>query len=422
MKEDFLHYIWLYKKLDITHLFTSKKEKIEILNFGQYLQTAGPDFFNAQIIIGNQKWAGNIEIHLKSSDWYLHHHQNDTNYDNVILHVVWEHDVDIYRKDNSEIPVLELKNYVALCEVNKYNNLMHSKSWINCENQIGDIDNFVFINFKERLFFERVERKALFINDLLEKTNNDWDKVLFCLLAKNFGLNTNGEVFFKIAQAIPFAVIRKESHNVENMEAIFFGMANLLEGMYEDTYFQELKRNWIYLRQKYELEKVIYEPLHFFKLRPDNFPTIRLSQLANLYVNVEHIFEKIVQLEDVSNLYKILTVPTSKYWDSHYNFDKESKFKKKQISKNFIDLILINTIIPLQFSHSKYLGKESSETIIQLIKQVNPEKNGIIEKFKKFKVHAKDAYDSQSLLQLKNEFCNKNRCLQCHIGVHLIKN
>lgn len=422
MKEDFLHYIWLYKKLDITNLYTSQKEKIEILNFGQYLQTAGPDFFNAQLIIGTQKWAGNIEIHLKSSDWYLHHHESDSNYDNVILHVVWEHDVEIYRKDNSEIPVLELKSCVALNEVNKYTNLMHSKSWINCENQISTLDEFIIVNWKERLFFERLERKSLFINELLRESNNNWDAVLFYLLAKNFGLNTNGEAFLKMAKATPFSIIRKESQNIENMEALFFGMSNLLEETHQDVYFKELQTNWNYLKQKYKFEKVTYEPLQFFKLRPDNFPTIRLSQLASLYVNVQHIFEQAVQTKDINELYKLLSVKTTNYWETHYTFDKVSKLKKKQISKSFIDLVIINTIIPLQFAHSLYLGKDNSEAIIQLIKQVRPEKNTIIEKFKHFKVHVNDAYDSQSLLQLKNEFCNKNKCLQCHIGIHLIKN
>lgn len=423
MKEDFLHYIWLYKKLDITNLFTSNGEKLEILNFGQYLQTAGPDFFNAQLIIGNQKWAGNIEIHLKSSDWYAHHHETDSNYNNVILHVVWEHDVAIYRKNNSEIPVLELKKYISLNEVDKYSSLMRSKSWINCESQIASVDDFILANWKERLFFERLERKSKVIMELLEATNNDWDAVLFCLLAKNFGLNTNGDLFFKMANALPFSVIRKESLIEENIEALFFGISNLLEDTtYEDLYYKELQSNWTHLKNKYNLKQVLFEPLQFFKLRPDNFPTIRLSQLAKLYHRNHSIFEQIINAASNEELYKIFSVNSSEYWNRHYNFDKRSTFKKKTISKKFIDLIIINTIVPLRFAYANHIGKENTEALITLVENIKPESNTIIQKFKQLDVTVKSALDSQSLLQLKNEYCAKNKCLKCDIGIHLIKN
>lgn len=422
MKEEFLHYIWLHKKLNVTKLFTSKGEKIEVLNFGQYLQTAGPDFFNAQLIIDNQKWAGNIEIHLKSSDWYLHNHEKDTNYNNVILHVVWEHDVEIYRKNNSEIPVLELKHYVALNEINNYKNLMLSKAWINCENQISNIDSFTLENWKERLFFERLERKSKLVLELLKETKNDWDAVLFCLLAKNFGLNANGEIIFKMAKALPFPIIRKESNELENLEALFFGSTNLLNADFEDVYFQNLLSKWEFLKSKYKLDGVVYDTLQFYKLRPDNFPTIRLSQLAVLYYSIHNIFEKSIYIKEVKEFYKLFAVSANDYWNTHYNFDKESNFKKRKISKSFIDLIIINTIIPLRFAYLNYMGKENSEEIIDLIRQIQPEKNAIIQKFNYFNIKAKTALDSQSLLQLKKEYCDKNKCLSCNIGINLIKN
>lgn len=207
MKEDFLHHVWQFKKFDIANLKTTKGESIQILNSGQYLQLAGPDFFNAQLIIGNQKWAGNVEIHLKSSDWYVHNHEKDSNYDSVILHVVWEYDMPIFRKDNSEIPTLELKEYVALSDLHKYQSLVSQKSWIYCENELQNVDEFVFKNWQERLFFERLERKSQLIFELAEDSNHDWEAVLFCLLAKNFGLNTNGEMFYEIAKSIPFSVV-----------------------------------------------------------------------------------------------------------------------------------------------------------------------------------------------------------------------
>ena len=221
MKEDFLYYIWKFKKFGISNetpnLKTTNGENLVILKTGEYLQLAGPDFFNAKIIIEDQKWAGNVEIHVKSSDWYLHNHERDDNYDSVILHVVWEHDAAIFRKNNTEIPVFELKNYVSKSILENYQSLMNPKSWIFCEKQLTKIDGFVFKNWQERLFFERLERKSIPIEALLQETNNDWEAVLFCLLAKSFGLNTNGELFLKIAQNISFNIIRKESFEIEKM-------------------------------------------------------------------------------------------------------------------------------------------------------------------------------------------------------------
>lgn len=421
MKEEFLHYIWLHKKINVTQLYTTKGEKLEILHFGHYLQTAGPDFFNAQLIIDYQKWAGNIEIHLKSSDWYVHHHEKDANYDNVILHVVWEHDVDVYRKDNTEVPVLELKQYVASKDIINYTQLTNPKSWINCENQIGLIEPFVIENWLERLFLERLELKSELVFSLLKASKNDWELVLFCLLAKSFGLNSNGNSFFKMAQSIPFQVLRKEMNHQENLEALFFGLNSLLEFDGEDTYFQLLKAKWNLLKEKYQLQSNHLEKVYFYKLRPDNFPTIRLSQLAVLYHTIPNLFEKCIRSSNLIDLYQLFDINASIYWNYHYNFDRESSFKKKRISKSFIDLLIINTIIPIQFAYSKYLGKDSSEAILELIRQLKPEKNNMIFKFAYFGVASKSALESQSLLQLKKQYCDAQRCLDCHIGIHLIR-
>lgn len=422
MKEDFLHYLWKFKKFDTLNLKTFNGEEITIINVGQYLELAGPDFFNAQIVIGNQKWAGNVEIHLKSSDWYVHHHERDEAYENVILHVVWEHDTEIFRSNNSEIPVLELKNYVDSTTITNYQSLMSPKSWIFCEKQIKEIDEFVFKNWQERLFFERLERKSKPIYDLLKGTNNDWEAVLFCLLAKNFGLNTNGEIFLKIAQSIPFSIIRKESFEVENLEALLLGNAGLLDADKEDNYFKDLKFRYFYLLHKYQIERKLVEPVQFFKHRPDNFPTIRLSQLANLYHSQQNLFSIISTSNSVKSIYETFEISTSNYWENHYQFDKESPKKKKKLSKSFVDLVIINTIIPLQFAYAKSQGKEISEALIQLINEVAPEKNAIMDKFSSFGIKSKNAFETQSLLQLKNEYCNKSRCLDCAIGMELLKN
>ena len=422
MKEDFLHYIWKFKKFDFPDLKTTNGENLIIINSGQYTQLAGPDFFNAQIEIDNQKWAGNVEIHLKSSDWYLHNHERDDNYDSVILHVVWEHDTEIFRKNNTEIPVLELKNLVSKSVLENYEILMQPKSWIFCEKSLENISEFTLKSWQERLFFERLERKSKPIQDLLIITNQDWEAILFNLLAKNFGLNTNGEIFLKIAKSIPFNIVRKESFEVENLEALIFGNAGLLDLEKEDVYYKDLQFRFYYLLQKYQLEKTIIEPLQFFKHRPDNFPTIRLSQLANLYHKHQNLFSKIIAITSVKNIYEILDVSVSNYWQTHYQFDKESPKKKKLLSKSFIDLLIINTILPIQFAYAKYQGKEISEDLIEILNQIAPESNAVIDKFKSFGIISKNAFDSQSLLQLKNEYCNKSRCMDCSIGMELMKN
>ncbi len=422
MKEDFLHHVWQHKKFAVTQLQTTTGESIQILNSGQYLQLAGPDFFNAQLIIGSQKWAGNIEIHLKSSDWYLHNHEKDTNYDSVILHVVWEHDTPIFRKNNTEIPTLELKKYVALTDLHKYQSLTTQKTWIYCENDIGKVAHFIFSNWQERLFFERLERKSSEISQLLQNSNNDWEAVLFCLLAKNFGLNTNGVLFQNMAKSIPFSVIRKESFAVENLEAIFFGQANMLEATFQDNYTVKLKNDYNYLIHKYKITKNVFDKVEFFKHRPDNFPTIRLAQLAALYHKEHHLFSKIMSCATIFEIYDLFKVEVSNYWESHYNFDKISVLKKKKMSNSFIDLILINTIIPVRFAYEQSLQKESSQEILDLIEAMQPEKNIVIDKFATIGISAKNAFQTQALLQLKKEYCEAKKCLQCAVGIHLLKN
>lgn len=422
MKEDFLHYLWKFKKFDGLNLKSVQGEEITIIKTGDYLELSGPDFFNAHIEIGNQKWAGNVEIHLKSSDWYLHNHEKDAAYKNVILHVVWENDTAIFREDNTEIPVLVLKDYVSKEIINNYNALVSPKTWISCERQLKEIDRFVFKNWQERLFFERLERKSKFINQLLEETNQDWEAVLFCLLAKNFGLNTNGNSFLQIAKAIPFSVIRKESFEVENLEALLFGTSGLLETEKEDVYYKDLKFRYFYLLHKYQIEKIYADPLQFFKLRPDNFPTIRLSQLASLYHRHQNLFSKIIDLKSVGEVYRLLNISASSYWQNHYQFDKESPNKSKMLSKPFIDLVVINTIIPLQFAYSNIRGESIAEDLIDFINEVDSEKNAIIDKFNSFGIKSQSAFESQALLELKNEYCERKACLKCAIGLELLKN
>lgn len=421
MKEDFLHHVWQFKKFNQLNLSTVQGEALQIIHPGQYLQLAGPDFFNAQIIVGKQKWAGNVEIHLKSSDWYLHHHETDANYDSVILHVVWEHDTEVLRKDGTEIPVLALKNQIDSALVTSYGALASAKTWINCEKELAGLEPFTVNNWKERLFLERLERKSLPIKQLSKDLTGDWEAVLCCFLAKNFGLNTNGQAFFEIVNSLPFNTIRKESFESENIEALLFGRAGLLNGPFEDLYAKDLQQRYGYIIHKHGLENVFVTPVEFFRHRPDNFPTIRLSQFGQLYHNRQNLFSKIIETNSLQAIYDVFDVQAAPYWATHYRFDKESTKKRKVLSKSFIDLLIINTIVPFKFAYSKATGKEITEELLALMQLLSPENNAVMDKFKQFKMVPENAYDTQALLQLKNEYCNHKRCMQCAFGLEILK-
>lgn len=421
MKEDFLHYIWQHKKFNCNNLITTDNKDVVVKSVGQLNTNAGPDFFNSQIEIDNQLWAGNVEIHVKSSDWYVHNHQNDANYNNVILHVVWEDDVDVFRDNNTKIPTLELKHYIDGATLNNYNTLfLNKKQTINCENDFAKVDSFVLNNWLERLFFERLERKSLEIAKLLKASNNNWEAVLFKMLCKNFGLKVNSDAFLSLANATDFSTIRKASSNINQLEAILFGQANMLDVDIEDDYSLQLKSEYAYQKQKYKLTNDTVLPFNFFRLRPAGFPTIRISQLANLYHLHQNLFSKVTETSKADDFYKLFNVSTTDYWKTHYTFGKLSSSRVKKLSKSFIDLVLINTIIPLKFSYSKYTGNDNNEEFLELMRVVSSEKNTIINTFNSIKKVSYSALDSQALIQLKTEYCDKQKCLQCAIGGYLL--
>lgn len=420
MQEDFLHYVWKHKAFSSTSLKTVKGSVVSINQLGQHNLNAGPDFFNAQLVIDGQLWAGNVEIHIKSSDWYVHNHEKDKAYDNVILHVVWEHDSEIYRKDNSEIPTLELKHYVEDALLGNYQKLMKSKSWINCESDFSDIDDFLLNNWLERLYIERLERKALDISKLLHQSNNDWEAVLFTMLLKNFGLKINGEAFLSLANSIDYSIIRKLQNNVLDMEALLLGQGGLLNEDIQDFYYLDLISRYKFLCQKFRLDNQGVLPIQFFRLRPPNFPTIRLSQFVNLYTTEHQLFSKIIYLDSRNEFYKLFKKGVTEFWMTHYTFTKSSKVSKKLLTKSFIDLLIINTIVPLKFSYAKSQGKSIEDDLFELIKELKLEGNSIVKKFMELRPLEKNALSSQALLQLKQHYCDKNKCLQCAVGNQLL--
>ncbi|MBG50685.1 MAG: hypothetical protein CML05_20585 [Pseudozobellia sp.] len=423
MREDLLHFIWKYKKLALHDLESTDGEALEIINFGQHNQLAGPDFFNAQIKIDGQLWAGNLEIHLKSSDWYAHKHEEDSNYKNVILHVVWQHDCHVLTEGGTHLVTLELKNYISNTLLTAYQNLMDSRntSFINCENNIGSVSKFHMNIWLERLYFERLEQKSVEVAELLKRTNNDWEGVLFALLLKGFGSKVNGPVFIQLAKVIDFKIIRKVQSNVRSLEGLFYGMLQLLEADdILDDYYLGLKKEYEFLKVKFGLgHKFVGRP-EFYGLRPPNFPTIRLSQLANLYYSNDSLFAKLMEAETSEQMHGILKVVASDYWSNHYTFGKESKGMTKVLSKTFVDLLIINSILPVKYLYSKSIGKNSDEQIIDIMSAIPSEKNVITRNFQGLNLSLNNAFYGQGAIQLYNNYCKPNKCLQCQIGASLL--
>jgi hypothetical protein len=423
MKEDFLHYVWKYKLFVLKDLYTTSNENIEILKSGTHNCNSGPDFLNAALKIDGQHWFGNVEIHIKSSDWYAHNHENDSNYDAVILHVVWEDDVVVYAKNNQPLPTLVLKDRVDRELLASCLQLLNSKSkWIACENEIAKVNSFEFENWKERLYFERLERKANEIKTILVHNNSDFEATLFVLLCRNFGLKVNAEAFFQLANSFDFSILKKVRTNQLQLAALLFGQAGFLEDRIEDVYYNSLKIEYNFLQKKFHLQPITKHYFSFFRMRPSGFPTIRIAQLIALYHANEHLFLQLMELKHKENYYQIFEVQVNKFWENHFTFDKISKkITSKKISKSFVDLLLINTIIPLKFLYQKNRGVIVEDEFLELLKVIKPEKNNIIEKFSSLSVTSINAFDSQALLQLKNEYCDSKRCLHCAVGKIVLK-
>ena len=422
MNEDFLQYVWKHKMFSKVDFKTTENENLTILKSGFHNKNAGPDFLNAQLKIEDQTWVGNVEIHLKSSDWYLHNHEIDANYDAVILHVVWENDAVVFMKNNKPIPTLVLKDVVNERVLENYRNLLFTPiKWIPCQNSIATTDKFTFANWKERLFFERLERKSGEITILLAQEKNNYEAVLFQLLVKNFGLKVNGDSFLRLAQSIHFPILQKTSFDAHQFAALLFGQAGFLEDEIQDAYHHQLKTTYKYLSHKYTLHSIPNKQFSFFRMRPSNFPTVRIAQLVSLFCKHKNLFSKLIALQDLKDFYALFSVEIPLFWKTHYNFESKSKSSSKKLTKSFVDLLIINTIIPLKFLYQKRSQGVDEIFFLEILKKMKPEKNSIISKFSDFGVAAKNALDTQALLELKNNYCAPKRCLECAIGSSILK-
>ncbi len=421
ISEKFLHYIWKNKLFDKEKLTDDNGNKIEVISAGMYNTDAGPDFFSAKIKIEDTIWAGNIEIHINSSDWYKHNHHTDKAYNNVILQVALNCDREILSQDNKKILSAELKFDTKL--IKKHSELLEEKEEIPCKHFIAKTDTFLLNSWLSSVLIERAEQKTKSAKLLLEQKNNNWEDILYIITAKSFGFKINSLPFEMLAKSLPLITLAKHKNNRFQIESLLFGQAGMLDDNIPDDYYLKLKKEYKFLKSKYKLKPIEAHLWKFLRIRPSNFPTVRISQFADLIYKTSHLFSKITEIKNVSELEKIFSIKASKYWDTHYKFGVETRFKCKKTGKSAINSIIINSVIPVLFLYGKEKDNtEITEKAVFFLENMKPEKNNITKKWENTGLKIKNAYFSQSLIQLYNEYCSKKRCLECRIGYKYIQN
>ncbi|MGC4104710.1 DUF2851 family protein [Ferruginibacter sp.] len=418
MTERLLQYIWQFQYFNKTNLHTVEEETVQVIHAGTYNTNQGPDFMDAKIKIGNTVWAGSVELHINSSDWKNHKHSGDNNYKNVILHVVWQHDVSL------QLPfsTLTLQDKVSKFLLSRYSSLLQSGQFIACEKTIHQVNALTFTAWKERLLVERLQARCNIVFEYLQQNNNHWEESFWWMIAKNFGVKVNSTAFEKLAQSLSINILAKHKNQIHQLEALLFGQASLLENEFSEAYPQLLQREYRFLKKKYRLQKV-EAPFFFLRMRPANFPSLRLAQLAMLVHNSSHLFAAIKESKTVQEVRILLNVTANDYWHYHYVFDEPGAFKKKKLGAQMIDNILINTVSPVIFAYGVFHSDNSyKDKALQWLMEINAEQNAITRAFTSLKVGNKNAFDSQALLQLKHAYCDKKKCLDCAVGNQLLKN
>lgn len=420
--EEFLHFIWENKLFFSQNINTVKGEPLEILNTGRRNTNSGPDFFNAKIRIDGTVWAGNVEIHKKASDWEKHHHTDDKAYRNVILHAVEQADKVIFRENKTEIATLELawpeqftKNYHKLLEAN---------TWICCQDLFHKIDPVVLRLGFNRLMIERLEDKTGEIMMRLDRNLQNWNESFYQLLARMFGFKVNATPFELLARTIPEHLLARHRNNIFQLEALLFGASGLLhEELFGDKYFMDLRNEYSFLAKKYSLKMVETHLWKFMRMRPVNFPTIRISQLAALVYRSHGLFAKILDCQNLSDLKKQFNVKTSDYWESHYRFNKPAPCSSpRELGESSVNTLITNVIIPFLFVYGEKQNQHHLKNrALDFLEELPPEDNAIIRKWDALGVNARSAFETQALLQLKNKHCDKKKCLNCSIGNKLVK-
>ncbi len=415
--EAFYHFVWQNKLFNTENLKTECGLSVELIHPGFLNSDAGPDFFNAKIKLDGILWAGNIEIHTKSSDWETHHHHNDKKYDNVILHVIANYSEEIKNSQGRTIPSLVIQPFSYVFA--NYESLFKQKQVIACSDYLPQIDPLFWTNFRDRLATERLERKSSVIKKMIAQ-NNNWDDIFFKTLCRSFGFGVNSDAFERLGNSLSSKIIAKHRDHLIQLEALLLGQAGFLESDHEDPYFQTLKKEYQFLKAKYDLVPLEVYVWKFLRLRPSNFPTIRLAQLAFLLHQNDSLLHHIIN-SDLKTLEKSFKGGTSLYWNTHYQFGKLSNKRIKTLGTSAVRTLLINTVSPLLFSYGKNNGQEElCDKALNTLEELPSEKNHIITLWENRGLSFQSAYDSQALLQLYNEYCLKRRCMHCNIGHHYV--
>ena len=411
MKEEFLYYLWENRLTD-KNLTTTEGESVEVVATGYRNTNSGPDFLEARIQIDDKLWAGHVEIHVKSSDWNRHGHQTDKAYKNVILHVVYENDTK-----STDLPTLELRGHFDETLFTNYQKLISSKHWIPCEKSIAQVPVFTRLSWLDRMAVERLESKSDTVTKILNANQFDWEDALYKLLMRYFGLKVNNEAFETLSNILPFKTLLKHADNLTQIEAMLMGCAGFLEDDFTEDYPLILKREFAVMKAKFNLLAMPAERFKFMRMRPSNFPTIRLAQMAQLIHKNGCLFSKIREAKCGDEVKALFDVAASEYWETHYRFGVSTESKPKHLGNATADVLVINAVVPLLFCYGKLHKDESvCETAMQFLEETEAEDNAIIRHFAQCGITAENAMQAQALLHLYSYFCKRKRCLECRIG------
>lgn len=428
--EQLLHYVWKHKLFPLVELKTTDGKPVEVIDPGLHNHNSGPDFFNAKVKISQTLWVGNVEIHDKSSDWFLHGHDKDQAYDNVVLHVTGKPDVEVMNTAGQYIPQMVLEVPSTIRE--NYEELLRTDQYPPCYQIIPDLTTLNIHAWMAALQTERLEQKTEAIIRRAKRMNGSWENAYFLTLARNYGFGINGDTFEEWATHIPFSAIAHHRDKLFQIEAVFMGQAGLLDinaiperyqqEALNEGYYAKLRNEYLYLAHKFSLCPMDYKRWKFLRLRPQNFPHIRLSQLANLYYERKTGLSQLVECKDLFSLQSLLSTKVTPYWETHYTFGSISDLNEKNLSPFSMNLLMINTCIPILFAYGRHSAKEAlCNRAFDFLEQLKAENNYIIRLWKECGLTVKNAGDSQALIQLKKEYCDKKECLRCRIGYEYLK-
>ncbi len=422
MNENFILYLWTFQLFQ-KELVTTDDQPLLVESPGWRNADSGPDFFNGRIRIGDTLWAGNIEIHVKSSDWFKHGHQTDEAYNNIILHVVLENDRPIQRKNGEWIPTLEIKNKFDPQLLERYTGFLSTMHPIPCNKQLHSINHFTRMGWYDSLMIERLGQKTTSITNSLTSVKQDFNESFYQKLGRNFGVKTNADAMEQLTVSVPLSILAKHMDNLWQLEALLFGQAGLLSRSFKDPYPVRLLKEYEFLAAKYQLQSMDKKVWKFMRMRPANFPTIRIAQLAALLFKSPELLNTMLDTDKFSHIQSLFNVSASDYWDNHFHFDRETLPKrKKKLGSSSSNLIIINTIIPFLFVYSQLHGNtELQQKALIWLDQIPEEHNAVTRLFSSCGLEANSALQSQALLQLKAYYCDKKRCLECRFGHELLK-